>query len=106
MRRARNILITLVIGVAIGVGIGLLVKSLGSSESDKVSDAATGYLQAFADNAPAALCAHISPLARTRLQLNSQTCEQSAKTAIAQLPNAQRDALRNAEVTDVVVAGN
>src|SRR3954470_24950230 len=98
MRRVPNILITLVIGVALGVGIGLLVKSLGSSESDKVSDAATGYLQAFADDDPAALCAHITPLARTRLQFNAQTCEQSAKTALAQLPKAQRDALRNAEI--------
>jgi hypothetical protein len=96
----------LVVGVAIGVGLALLIKNLRTSESDRVEEAATSYLQAFADNDPASLCASISPLGRTALQLNSQTCEQSAKTAIAALPKGDRDALHNAEITSVSVSGN
>lgn len=96
----------LIVSVAVGVGLALAVKSLRTSESDRVEEAATAYLQAFAQNDPASLCASISPLGRTALQLNSQTCEGNAKTAIAALPKGERDALRDAEITSVTVSGD
>src|SRR4051812_37599567 len=109
LRRWRTELIALVVGIAIGVGAGVLL-GLGPfdrtpSEPDRARDAATAYLQAFADDDPGALCAHISPLGRARLQFNARSCEQSAQTAITQLPQAQRDALRDAKVTAVAISG-
>src|SRR4051794_40050149 len=107
LKRWRTELIALVVGVALGVGLGIAlgVGPFGTSESDRARDAAAGYLLAFADDDPASLCAHISPLGRARLQFNARSCEQSAQTAITQLPKAQRTALADAKVTAVSLNG-
>lgn len=106
MRRLGIPILVLVVGVAVGVGIGLLVKSLETSESDRVSEAATAYLQAFGNNDPGALCASISPLGRAQLQFSASSCEQAASSTIARVPKAERDGLREPEVTVVSVNGN
>jgi hypothetical protein len=108
LRRLPKELLFLPVGLAIGVLAGYLLNVNGwrDSESDHVREAATAYLQAFADDDPAAVCANISPLARTQLQLNAKTCEDSAKSSIAQLPAAQRAALKNPQITVVSVAND
>src|SRR4051794_10429017 len=108
LRRLPKELLFLPVGLAIGVLAGYLLNVNGwrDSESDHVREAATAYLQAFANDDPAAVCANISPLGRTQLQFSSKSCEDSAKSSIAQLPKAQRAALKDPQVTVVSVANN
>ena len=101
-------LLFLPVGVAIGVLIAwaLNVNGWRDSESDHVREAAKVYLQAFADDDPAAVCANVSPLGRTQLQFSARSCEDSAQSAIAQIPKPQRDALKDPDVTVVSIASN
>jgi hypothetical protein len=96
----------LVVGVGIGVGIALLVRGLRDSESDHVQETAEAYLHAFAADDPAALCANISPLGRAQLQFNATSCEQAAGSTIARVPKAEREALREPQITVVSINGN
>src|SRR4051794_19500826 len=105
LKRWRAELIALVVSVAVGAGIALALGVGRDAEPGRVQDAATGYLKAFADDDPAALCAHISPVSRARLQFGAQSCEAAAGTSIKQLPANQRDALRDPQVTVVSVNG-
>jgi hypothetical protein len=102
LRRWRVEIIAGLAAVAVGVAIVLGLGRFGESESDRVRDAATAYLHAFADGDPAALCETISP---DRFQglgaLRSQDCASSARTAIAAVPEDRRAPLHNAEVTVV-----
>jgi hypothetical protein len=107
LKRWRAELVALVLGLGIGVGIALaLGVGRGESEPDRVRDAATAYLQAFADDDPTALCQHISPLGRARLQFGAQSCDASAQTSIARLPKGQRDALHDPKIAVVSVSAN
>jgi len=107
LRRLPKELLFLPVGIAIGVLAGYLLNVNGwrDSEQDHVKEAATAYLQAFADNDAAALCATISPLGRATLQTGARSCEDSAHSAIAQVPKAQREALKAPQVTVVSVNG-
>jgi hypothetical protein len=107
LKRLPKELLFLPVGIAVGVLIGYLLNVNGwrSSESDHVREAATAYLRSFADDDPAALCANISPLGRTQLQFSARSCEDSAKSAMAQIPKAQRAAMKDPDV-DVVSVGD
>lgn len=106
MRKLWRSAAVLIVGVAVGVGIALLVKSLRTSESDRVKETATVYLQAFATNNAAGLCSEISPAGRAQLQVNAISCEQAASATIARVPKADREALREPQVTVVSIDGN
>jgi hypothetical protein len=101
-------LLFLPVGVAIGVLIAwaLNVNGWRDSEEDHVRETAKVYLQAFANNDPGAVCANISPLGRAQLQFSARSCEDSAKSAIAQVPKAQRAALKDPQVDVVSIANN
>src|SRR5207244_796905 len=72
-----------------------------TSESDRVSETATAYLQAFANNDRAALCTYVSPLGRTQLG-----CGQGGSIQAVKLTAAEREALQHPQVTVVSVNGN
>src|SRR3954451_21443408 len=103
LRRWRTELIALVVSIAVGVGVGLALGLGRTSEPDRVRDAATAYLHAFADGDPAAVCEHVSPLSQKLT--GAQSCEEGARASIRQVPERERDALHDAKVTAVTIAG-
>jgi hypothetical protein len=108
LKRLPKELLFLPVGIAVGILAGYLLNVNGwrSSEADHVREAATAYLQSFANDDPAALCASISPLGRTQLQFSARSCEDSAKSAMAQIPKAQREALKDPDISVVSVAND
>jgi hypothetical protein len=104
LRRWRVEIIAGLIAVAVGLGIAIVLGlgRFGESESDRVREAALGYLHAFADGDPEELCEHISP-SRFQGALPSQDCESTARTAIDAVPADSREALHDASVTVVSV---
>ena len=99
LRRWRAELIAFAVAIALGVGVALVLGVGRTSEQDKVKDAASAYLAAFADNDPVALCSAISPVARVQLEFSSTDCATSARTAIAKVPAKDRAALRDPSIT-------
>lgn len=99
LRRWRAEIIAFAVAIGLGVGVALIFGVGRTSEEDKVREAATSYLAAFADNDPVALCSAISPVARVQLEFSSTDCATSAKTAIAKVPAKERAALRNPSIT-------
>jgi hypothetical protein len=110
LKRWRVEIFALVVAIAIGVGLGLILGVGRSSESDKVSDAAASYLQAFANNDPKGLCADLSPTVQARMKaaqvFGAGSCEDTARTSIVGTPAKERAALKNAKVTVVSVDGD
>jgi hypothetical protein len=110
LKRWRAEIIALVVAVGIGVGIGLVLHVGRSSESDKVSAAATSYLNAFANDDPKGLCADLSPAVQARMKaaqvFGAGSCEDSARTSILGTPARERAALKNATITVVSVSGD
>ena|ERR1700754_551408 len=110
LKRWRVEIFALVVAIAIGVGLGLILGVGRASESDKVSDAATSYLQAFANNDPTSLCADLSPTIQARMKagqvFGGSSCEETARTSIGQIPANQRAALKNPKITAVSIDGD
>jgi hypothetical protein len=110
LKRWRVELLALVVAIAIGVGLGVILGVGGSSESEKVSDAATGYLQAFANDDPKGLCAELSPTVQARMKaaqvFGAGSCEDTARTSILGTPAKERAALKDAKITAVSIDGD
>jgi hypothetical protein len=110
LKRWRVEIFALVVAIAIGVGIGLILGVGRTSESDKVSDAATSYLQAFANNDPQSLCADLSPTVLARMKagqvFGGGSCEDTARKSIGQVPANQRAALKSPKISVVSIDGD
>src|SRR6201991_3693334 len=110
LKRWRVEIFALVVAIAIGVGLGLILGVGRASESDKVTDAATSYLQAFANNDPAGLCAELSPTVLARMKagqvFGGGSCEETARKSIGQVPANQRAALKAPKITAVSIDGD
>ena len=103
LRRWRTELIALAVSIAVGVGVGLALGLGRTSEPDRVRDAATSYLHAFADGDPAAVCEHVSPASQKLT--GAQSCEEGARTSIRQISERDREALHGVKVTAVTING-
>jgi hypothetical protein len=111
LKRWRAEIVALVVAIGIGVAIGLILGlGGGESESDRVSAAASSYLQSFADNDPQALCQDLSPAVQARMKagqlFGGGSCEDTARSSIAKVPARERAALKDPKITVVTVDGN
>src|SRR5262245_46086138 len=110
LKRWRVEIIALAVAIAIGVGLGLVLGVGRTSDSEKVSNAAISYLQAFANNDSKTLCADLSPEIQKRMKaaqvFGGASCEDTARTSIAAVPAKERAALEEPQITVVNIDGD
>jgi ketosteroid isomerase-like protein len=89
--------------IAIVIAAGLALAGCQQSEQDRVRDAVTAYLHAYADGDAKAVCALLAPELREAFK---EGCEARIKKQSDALSEREREALHAQKVGSVSVAGD